>query len=229
MLASDLEVADGAWAEWLPQETILFDRAHLTRRTRAVARRSGRLLAGESTAAGPQPPTASGADAGCWRTWRRCAGATAGWPGRTACTLAPRRAALRARRRRFDARDVGAWRRRSTRAPASAAATWPAAREIAGRCTLAAGAGPARSGPRAAGLLLVRVLAATGRLLRRTVAGFWADFRAPPAGLPAPRAGRLAHVERAERTRLGGRRGRYEPTRRAEGRDAAETHARRTS
>jgi len=42
-----LEVGDGAWLEWLPQETILFDGSRLNRRTVANVAAGGRLLAGE--------------------------------------------------------------------------------------------------------------------------------------------------------------------------------------
>ena len=42
-----LDVEKGAWAEWLPQETIVFDGARLRRRTRADVATGGRLLAGE--------------------------------------------------------------------------------------------------------------------------------------------------------------------------------------
>lgn len=43
----DIGVGDGAWLEWLPQETILFDGARLERRTRASVASGGRLLACE--------------------------------------------------------------------------------------------------------------------------------------------------------------------------------------
>lgn len=47
VLSVDLEAADGAWLEWLPQETIIFDRARLRRRTRVSLTPGARLLAGE--------------------------------------------------------------------------------------------------------------------------------------------------------------------------------------
>lgn len=47
-----LRAAAGAWLEWLPQETILFDGARLIRRTRATVAPGGRLLAGEMTVLG---------------------------------------------------------------------------------------------------------------------------------------------------------------------------------
>jgi urease accessory protein len=42
-----LDVGSGAWLEWLPQETILFNGARLVRRTVANVDPAGRLLAGE--------------------------------------------------------------------------------------------------------------------------------------------------------------------------------------
>ena len=42
-----LTVTSNAWLEWLPQETILFDRARLSRRTSAEIEAGGRLLAAE--------------------------------------------------------------------------------------------------------------------------------------------------------------------------------------
>ncbi len=42
-----LSVGGGAWLEWLPHETILFDRARLRRRMRVDVAPSGKLLAGE--------------------------------------------------------------------------------------------------------------------------------------------------------------------------------------
>ena len=42
-----LRVGEGAWLEWLPQETILFDGARLARRSEAVVAPGGRLMAAE--------------------------------------------------------------------------------------------------------------------------------------------------------------------------------------
>jgi urease accessory protein len=42
-----LSVAADAWLEWIPQETILFDRARLSRRTTVEIESGGRLLAAE--------------------------------------------------------------------------------------------------------------------------------------------------------------------------------------
>ena len=47
-ISLSLSVGDGAWLEWLPQETILFDGARLERRSEAALAPGGRLLAGET-------------------------------------------------------------------------------------------------------------------------------------------------------------------------------------
>jgi urease accessory protein len=46
-VAVDLTVGDGAWLEWLPQETILFDGARLRRSLSAHVATTGRFLAAE--------------------------------------------------------------------------------------------------------------------------------------------------------------------------------------
>jgi urease accessory protein len=47
VISVDLRVDDGAWLEYLPQETILFDGARLRRQTNIDVHPSARLLAGE--------------------------------------------------------------------------------------------------------------------------------------------------------------------------------------
>jgi urease accessory protein len=47
VVAVDLTVGDAAWLEWLPQETILFDRARLRRSLNARVAATGRFLAAE--------------------------------------------------------------------------------------------------------------------------------------------------------------------------------------
>lgn len=44
---ADLDVAGGAWLEWLPQETIIFDEARLRRRTRVNVTPGGAFLGAE--------------------------------------------------------------------------------------------------------------------------------------------------------------------------------------
>lgn len=52
LLSNELDVADGAFASWLPQETILFDGGRLKREARAHLQGSARLLALEAVIAG---------------------------------------------------------------------------------------------------------------------------------------------------------------------------------
>ena len=52
-----LTIGRDAWLEWLPQETILFDRARLTRRTTAEIELGGRLLASEMIVLGRTAPS----------------------------------------------------------------------------------------------------------------------------------------------------------------------------
>ncbi|MBO6781762.1 MAG: urease accessory protein UreD [Alphaproteobacteria bacterium] len=47
-----LDASEGAWLEWLPQETILFEGARMRRRTRVEVGTGARLLAGESVVFG---------------------------------------------------------------------------------------------------------------------------------------------------------------------------------
>ena len=176
VLSTELVVADGAWTEWLPQETILFDRAHLIRRTHAQVAAGGRLLAGELSVLGR---TARGERAGGARlleTWRVHRDGQLAWAD--GLRLAPPNAGLDAPVG-FD--GCAALATLIYAAP-DAGALLAEAREILAGHTGAqvrAGVSPV------AGLLLIRVLAPTGAALRRTVAGFWADFRRTAAGLPA--------------------------------------------
>lgn len=54
VIETQLDVASGATALWLPQETILFDRARLCRQNRFSIAKGGRLLALEATIMGRQ-------------------------------------------------------------------------------------------------------------------------------------------------------------------------------
>ncbi|MBK1667297.1 hypothetical protein CKO28_04470 [Rhodovibrio sodomensis] len=176
VLSTDLQVGADGWLEWLPQETIVFDRAHLSRRTSASLAASGRLLAGELTVLGR---TARGERTDHGRlleTWRVHRDGRLAWAD--GLRLAPPNTALDAAAG-FDGCPALAT---LIYAGPDAGDRLPVAREIlAGHRGTEVRAGVTQ----VAGLLLVRVLAPTGAALRRTVAGFWADFRAAAAGLPA--------------------------------------------
>jgi urease accessory protein len=176
VLSTELRIADDAWAEWLPQETILFDRAHLIRRTHAQVAAQGRLLAGELTVLGRTARGERAQDARLLETWRVQRAGRLAWAD--GLRLAPPNAGLDAPAG-FD--GCAALGTLIYVAP-DAGDQLATAREI-----LAGHAGrDVRAGvTQVAGLLLVRVLAPAGAGLRRTVAGFWADFRAEAGGLPA--------------------------------------------
>ncbi len=68
-----IDVADGAWLEWLPQETILFDGARFRRETRIALAATARLLAAEIVVFGRTArgeAFAAGRYADRWRIWR---------------------------------------------------------------------------------------------------------------------------------------------------------------
>ncbi|MBO1075629.1 urease accessory protein UreD [Roseomonas marmotae] len=72
-LSTELEVAEGATLEWLPQETILFDGARLERRMRARLAPGARLLAAEMLVFGRVARgerLSHGALFDSWRLWR---------------------------------------------------------------------------------------------------------------------------------------------------------------
>jgi urease accessory protein len=176
VLATDLDVGDDAWAEWLPQETILFDRAHLTRRTHITLAGSARLLAGELTVLGRTARGERAENARLLETWRVRRDGRLAWAD--GLRLAPGSAARDAPAG-FDGKAALAT---VIYAGPDAGDRLGTAREILGdHATDTVRAGVTQ----VAGLLLVRVLAPNGAGLRRTVAGFWADFRAAAAGLPA--------------------------------------------
>ncbi len=68
-----LTVGADAWLEWLPQETILFDRARLARRTGRRGRRTGGSLAGEMLVFGRRRAASAftrGRLHDRWQVWR---------------------------------------------------------------------------------------------------------------------------------------------------------------
>jgi urease accessory protein len=175
-----LEAGAGAWLEWLPQETILFDGARLRRRTtldlapgaRCLAAEAvvfGRVARGETLTRGllHDAWTVRRDGRPVWCDATRLDGdlparlaAPAGFGGaRAAATLV------------YAAADAGAWL-----APA---------REL-----IAAAGGDGGDGLRGGvtllpGLLVARWLATDPARLRRAAGAFWAAVRHRAAGLPA--------------------------------------------
>jgi len=171
-----LRARSGAWLEWLPRDTILFDGARLVRRTDAEIAPGGRLLAGEMTVLGR------------------------GARGETLCHGLLRDDWSIRRDGRLLWADCfcldGAIARTIAHpaglAGATALATAVYAADDAGEF-LAAARGLLQSAPAAVragatvvnGVLVARFLAADPQPLRRAFAHFWAGFRRAAAGLPA--------------------------------------------
>ena len=178
----------GSWLEWLPQETILFDRARLRRRTLIEAAPGARILAGEMLVFGRiamGERLATGLVRDEWQVRRagRLVWADAlHLDGDFSVTLA--RAAC------FDS------------AAAMASAVYVAdeaetalekAREILARTGSAAGHGPRSGATLVNGVLVMRWIGPDAAEVRGAFGAFWQEFRAAIGGLPG-RLPRLWHV-----------------------------------
>jgi len=174
----------GAWLEWLPQETILFDGARLHRNTRADVANGGRLLAGEMLVLGRGAmgeTVRSGLVRDDWEIYRddRLTWADALLLDGDIAALVDHPAGLGSARAVattvFVADDAGDY--------------LETARD------LLEGAGDdVRTGATVVnGLLVVRFLAIDPYLLRNVFGNFWAGFRHAAADLPATLP-RLWHI-----------------------------------
>ena len=172
---STLAVGAGAWLEWLPQETILFDGARLAAAPPSRWRRDGRL-AGRGDA-GVRPRRARRDAVAHGRAARSLAdqrGGRLAWDDALALDGDDRGTARRSRRlrRRRGARDRALCRRRC-------------------RTPVAAGARARRDGAAAAarrwsnGVLVARFLGAPAHGVRADLARYLARAAARGAGLPA--------------------------------------------
>lgn len=74
-----LKAASGAWLEWLPQETILFDGARLRRETRLEVEPGGRVLAGEFLVFGRSASGETLTQGLIRDAWQLCAGERLIW------------------------------------------------------------------------------------------------------------------------------------------------------
>jgi urease accessory protein len=169
-----LEVHPGAWLEWLPQETILFDRAHLRRRTSARVAPGGRLLAGEIVIFGRRARGERFAEGLLHDSWRVRRGGVLAWAD--ALHLEEDIARTLDHPAGFD------------RAVAVATLVYvgddASDRLDLARALLAESAG--RAGATiVGGLLLVRLLGRDARLLREDFMRLCKGLRAALAGLPA--------------------------------------------
>lgn len=169
-----LTVASGAWLEWLPQETILFDGARLVRRVAADIAEGGRLLASEMMVFGR---TARGEVFGrglLHEGWRLSLAGRLAWAD-----------ALRldgAVRARLDAPAAFAGARALATVAyvgADAAAHLPLARSLVEDGACRGGASVVN------GVLLARFLGQRGDAVRGAVARYVAALRHAAAGRPA--------------------------------------------
>jgi urease accessory protein len=168
-----LSLAQGAWLEWLPQETILFQDARMRRVTRIELAPDARLLAGEILVFGRRArgeTTHRGLLRDAWEVSR---GGRPVWAD--ALHLEGDYAATLRASAGFDG------------AAATAMALY-AAPDAGDRLTLARDLLPAdgvTSGATAfEGLMVVRWLARDPLALRRAFGAFWSGFRHRAAGLP---------------------------------------------
>ncbi len=178
----ELQVGDGAWLEWLPQETILFDGARLSRDTCLRLAPSAEGLAGELLVLG-RVHSGERFHRGCVReSWRVSVGGRLLWADALTLQVSSE-ADLRA------AAGFGGAAASATLlhwSPRAAERLELAREALAAVPTLRAGATLLQ------GLLLVRWLALDPLTLRRSYAAVWTALRAA-VGLPA-RLPRLWHV-----------------------------------
>ena len=168
-----LSVGEDAWLEWLPQETILFDRARLRRNIRIDVTASGKLLAGEIIVFGRAEYGERLSHGHLQEHWEIRHGGRLTW-----CDMLRLEGdigAELAHPMRFGgARACGTL----VYVGVDAAAALDLARdELAGRRDGAA--------TRIEGLVIVRFLSASAIQLRQAYGALWARLRAHAAGLPA--------------------------------------------
>lgn len=176
----DLQVAPGAWLEWVPQETILFDRSRLRRRVQIDVAAGGTLLAGDILSFGRAAHGESYGEGALFDRWEVCCDGRLVWADRL--RLDDPKRALAHPAGFAGARAYGT----IVHVGAEAASYLPAI-----RAAIEAG------GTRAAatvieGILLVRFLAASTAELRADYARIWSCLRQAAAGLP-PRMPRIWH------------------------------------
>ena len=173
-----LHIGEGAWLEWLPQETILFQAARFSRSIEAKLAATGRLLASETVVFGRiarGERFSSGRLRDRWRLYRdgRLAWTDAicleGGPGGDGTTALD------------EALAFGGARAMATvvYAGPDAAQHLALARSLTGQARCRAGATLVN------GMLLARFLAEDPGMLRGDLAGYVAELRHAAAGLPA--------------------------------------------
>lgn len=176
-----LTVGAGAWAEWLPQETILFDGARLARETAVDVAAGGRLLAAELVVLG-RAARGEGFTYGLWQDgWRVRRDGRLVWLDRARLDRDHQRAAKAAA---------------GLNGAAAFATILYVADDAAGRLELARdllGDDPRAGATVVNGLLVVRLMHEGAQSLRRAVGAFWMGFRSAAAGFE-PRLPRVWHT-----------------------------------
>jgi urease accessory protein len=172
----DVAVSAGpaSWLEWMPQETILFDRARLVRRTEIDLADDARLLAGEIVVFGRRAMGERFADGFLHDAWSVRRGGKLVWADRL--RLDGDAAALLAHPAGFG----GATAHAMLLYCAADAPRWLDTARIFLKD------GSSRSGATLVNSALVaRFLAAEAEAVRRDVARYWSGMRSALAGLPA--------------------------------------------
>ncbi len=174
-----VDVARGAWLEWLPQETILFDGARLRRSADLDVARGGRLLAGEFLVFGRRARGERLTHGALHDRWRVRRDGRLVWTDTLHLSgdLAPLRA-----RAGLDGAEALAM---VLYVADDAGEQVELAREFLGDGV--------RAGVTAVGDVLIARFLGTAQSVRRGMGVFWQRFRAAVAGLPA-RLPRIWHV-----------------------------------
>jgi len=179
-----IDVADGAWLEWLPHETILFDRARLRRTTDVDVADDGRCLLGEIVVLGREAHGESFRHGLLHDAWRIRRAGRLVWAD--TLRLAGAVGAVAARRAALDGARALATVLLVAR---DAQSHVDEARELLDRVGAAVRCGVTAVGE----VLVVRFLGADPFAVRRAFGAFWMAMRARVAGLP-PRLPVLWHI-----------------------------------
>ena len=169
----ELACGDGGWLEWLPQDTILFDRARLTRTTRIDVAGTGRVLARELLVFGRIARGERFAEGLAREAWEIRRGGRLVWAdtlhldGDCAAVL-----------------DHPAGFAGAVAYGSIVYAAPDAAERLDDARALLEGVGGHAGATCVGGVLVVRFLDTDARRLREGYGRFWAGFRARAAGLP---------------------------------------------
>jgi len=167
-----LQVEAGAWLEWVPQETILFERSHLRRQVRIDVAAEGSLLAGDILSFGRAAHGESYAEGALFDCWEVRRGGQLVWADRL--RLDDPKRALAHPAGFAGARAYGT----ILHVGADAAAHLETIRAMEpSACRVAATV--------VGGVLVARLLAGSTAELRADYARLWSSLRQAAAGLPS--------------------------------------------